>query len=86
MAAYGTFFPPVFPPRSGPDFLEGAVPGAVWDGPGKVASFAAAERVFSERRLSSFLPGFFRRLALAVWRAHNIRLHSRSQPNVNFIL
>lgn len=24
--------------------------------------------------------------ALAVWRAHNIRLHSRSQPNVNFIL
>lgn len=41
---------------------------------------------FRRKRVRQRSAGASRRRALAVWRAHNIRLHSRSQPNVNFIL
>lgn len=44
------------------------------------------KKAFHRKRARAAFCRRWRRGVLAVWRAHNIRLHSRSQPNVNFIL
>lgn len=80
MAAYGTFSSRFL--RPGPDSW------AVWSRPGRGEDSQAPlqPNAFCRKWVQQLSAWLFRRLALAVWRAHNIRLHSRSQPNVNFIL